>query len=313
MKRLRITFAVISTISLIVFLALTLFNGDFRKDKESAEEIFATDITISVEFRSLTLYLGNTLKFNDNPYVVTPSNYNQGVEVKILNYIGQEKEGAIFKDNCFKATEAGTYYIRFIVKTKYNTTKYDTIKISVIDKIDENCKSVITKQEASTISTKESLDVADFISVNNLGGSSLRYKATGGIMNGSIFIPKGMGTYTIEIIIDNGDYLIVSFFTVVVELDDEIGISLYDVTDRKINYGDSITYILSDQVAMFSYIVDGLIKQIITVEITNKEIVSLMSCDAPIIVVELTNIGETEIIIKIPNNNYEFKFNLIVQ
>jgi len=64
---------------------------------------------------------------------------------------------------------------------------------------------------------------------------------------------------------------------------------------------------------MFSYIVDGLIKQIITVEITNKEIVSLMSCDAPIIVVELTNIGETEIIIKIPNNNYEFKFNLIVQ
>lgn len=314
MKRIGITIMVILSIALTSFLIVLLFRVDFGKnDKNTDQEIYATDITINTEFRSLTLYVGNTLKFASNPYGVTPSNYNQGVEIKILNYVGEEREGATFQNNSFKASETGTFYLRFIVKTKYNTTKYDGIKISVVDKIDESCKCVILKQDATTISVKETVDISEFVTIYNLGVSNLIYKSSGGRMNGSIFIPDGLGSYNIEIIIDNGDYLIFNYFTVVVNVDDEINIALYDVANNKIGNGEYVKCSLSNEILMFSYIVEGLISQLITIEVKNKEIVSLISSDAPIIIFELANVGETEIIIKIPNKSYEFKFYLKVE
>lgn len=313
MKRLGLTLLVTFMIALTSFLFFILFKKDFgSKENNTENEIYATDITISTEFRSLTLYVENNLKFTKTPYLIVPLNYNQGVETKILDYLGKEKEGAIFKDNFFTATKTGTYYLRFIAKTK-NSTKYDVIKITVIDKVDENCKSIILKEEAKTISSNENLDISQFIMVYNLGISHLKYKSLEGRMYGSIFIPEGPGNYIIEIIIENVDYLIYTNFIVVVNSEKEISISLYDVANKKIEYGEDFVCSLDSKMLLYSYIVEGLTSQLIMIEVYDNEIVSLVSSDAPIIIFELKNIGETEIVIKIPNNNYKFKFNLKVE
>ena len=286
---------------------------DFASDNDNTTEIYATDITISADFRSLTLYVGNSLKFKGNPYEVKPNNYNQGVEIKILNYLGQEKEGATFIDNCFKANKTGTFYLNFIVKTKYNTTKRDSIKISVKNNIDEGYKCIFLKQNVKSITAKESLDISEFVIPYNLGLSNLKYVCSYGRMDGSIFNPNGLGSYNIEIIIDEGDYLIFNIFTVIVNVDEDVGVSLYDVSNNKIENNEIINISLKDKILLFSYIVEGLKNQRIIVEIENIKIVSLISSDAPIIILELNSVGETEIVVKIPNNSYEFKIIVIVE
>lgn len=307
------TLSVIFTIALIACVSLVLFKNHDGNKNNTVEERYATDITISVDFRSLTIYLGNRLKFKDNPYTVAPLDYNQGVEIKIFNYLGKERDDANYKDNCFVAEKTGTFYIRFIVKTKYDTEKYDVLKITVVDKIDDNCKGVVLHEDAKVITINESLDISSFVDVYNLGTGSLRYACENREISGSIFYPNGIGSYNIEVIIDNGDYLIYDIFIVIVENNEDIGIALYDIGNKKIESGETVKCLLDDKFLLFSYIVEGITFQRIKVEIENKEIVSLISSDSPIIQLELAKIGETEIIIKIPNKAYEFKFMLIVE
>ena len=301
-------------IALTSFLLYVLFEKDLGSNEETTtDEIYATDITITANFRSLSLYVGNSLKFSENPYTVTPANYNQGVEIKILDNLGKEKEGATFIDNCFTPLKTGAFYLKFIVKTKYNTFKQDTIKISVLDKPDESYKSVILNQDAKVISLNEVLDVSEFVSVYNLGKSELKYNASNGRMDGSVFVPNGVGSCTIDVVIDNGDYLIYNTFTVIVSTKENIDFLLYDITNTKIENGERIICSLDKKILMFSYMIEGFSSQLITVEIKNEEIVSLISSDAPIIIFKLVGVGETEIIIRIPNKAYEFKLVLLVE
>ena len=313
MKRLGVTLSVIFTIALIACVSVVLFKNYDGNKSDTVEERYATDITISVDFRSLTIYLGNRLKFKDNPYTVAPLDYNQGVEIKIVNYLGKERDDATYKDNCFVAEKTGTYYIRFIVKTKYNTEKYDVLKITVVDKIDDNCKGVILYEDAKVITINESLDISSFVELYNLGTGRLSCVCKTGKILGSIFYPTGIGSYNVEVGIDNGDYFIYDIFIVIVENNEDIGIALYDISNKKIESGENVKCILGDKFLLFSYIIEGVTFQRIKVEIENKEIVSLISSDSPIIQLELTKVGETEIIIKIPDKAYEFKFMLIVE
>lgn len=312
MKRLGCRSLVLLIIASLSVLICFIFRTDPDSTNKKDEKIYATDITISADFRSLTLYLGNSVKFTDIPYTVKPTEYNQGVEIKIYNSVNQEREGASYENNCFIATETGVFYIRFIVKTKYDTTKYDTIKITVTDKPDETYKSVVLLQKARTITMKETLDIANFVNVYGLGMSIITYKCDTVDMDDSVFKPTNVGTYKIEIIINCDNYLIFDIFTVVVNSCEDINIVLYDVTNTKIERETKYNCILSNTVVIFSYIVEGLNNQRITVQVENDKIVSFISSDAPLIILELIDMGETEIIIKIPNNSYTFSFKIIV-
>ena len=284
-----------------------LFNVDLDSSKKTKKGIYATGITIDC-FRSLTLYVGNYLQFNDAPYTIIPSDYNLGVDIKILNHIGEEKSGASFENNCFKATETGLFYLKFEVKTAYNTVKYDKIKITVTADPSE-CESVSFTQESKTITVNEILDLNEFLVVSNMVGGEIYYKASDGEIKETIYAPPGnIGKYFVEVGINKGDYSIVGKFNVTVSSVTNIGIRLYGLNNVLIKDGQTVKINLNQKILEFSYIIDGLIYQLVRVEIENSEIVSLQSSDAPIIVFDLHKVGQTKVIIRIPNRDYKFTF-----
>ena len=288
-----------------------MFEADFSKKGKLENEIYATNITITTE-RSLTIYTGNKVYYKNKPYIISPANYNQGVEIKILNYLGKEKTGATFSDNCFNATEPGTYYLRFTVKTKYNTTKYDAIKIKVIDEAPD-CQAIKLLVPLKVITINESVNLLQYVTSYNLAGKELTFSLNNKIIENAIFSPSSVGSYKIKAYIDNGDYLIFEFFEIIVKNDLKISIKLYDIKNSIVTAESKVECLLKNQILMFSYIVEGLTSQIINIEINNKEIVSCISSDSPIIIFELLDKGETEIIIKIANKDISFKFYLLVK
>lgn len=312
MKRLGLTISSILVIACISALAVVLF-GSGNKNGKIQHEVYATDITISTEFRSLTIYVDNYLKFKNDPFKIAPSDYNLGVEVKILNYLDKERDDASFANNCFKATSAGAFYLRFYVKTKYGTTKFDTLKITVKDKSDNTYESILLTKEIATISNNEQIDISQYVMPYNINSEDVKYMSIFGILQGSIFAPNGMGNYDIIIFKESEEYLIYNIFTVCVTTDVNVYIDLYDVKNNKISNGDTVYYKLSDEVLLFSYIVEGMVSQLINVEISNNKIVSLISSDAPIIILKVHAVGETEINLKIANKNINLKVILIIQ
>ena len=312
MKKLDKIMACILVFAALSVLIFFLFNTDLTKKKKTKDGIYAKDITISASFRSLTIYIGNCLYFKQNPYSITPSDYNMGVDIKILNYVGEEKSGASFADNCFKANETGVFYLKFEVKTAYDTIKYDKIKITVSSNSNE-CESVSFTHDAISTTVNETLNLRDYLKINNLIGGEIYYKTFDGKLSGSIFNPDKMGSYYIEVGIDKGDYLIFDGLTVIVNSEANIGIRLYDDKDVLIKEGDTVIVKLSQNVLMFSYIVDGLNYQLVRIEIENNELVSLQSSDAPIIVFNLIAVGGTKVVVSTPNKEYCFAFYIIVE
>lgn len=311
MKRLLKFVSVVSVLMAITVFIYLLFNVDWAESNDDFEEVYATDITISASFRSLTLLSGNSLEFNANPYNITPKNYNMGVEVKILNYLGRDKEGGQFKDNCFKASGLGAYYLRFVVKTGYNTTKHDVIKITSSEEISTQ-QAITCTLKTKTITINEEINLDNYFTFYNLNNSKSYYMCDNTIINSTIFKPKKVGSYNIKAVIDNGDYLICEQLTLIVNSSD-LGIKVYLEPNIPIANNSTIKVDLNKQIVMFSYIVEGITSQLITVEIENKEIVSLISKDSLLIVLKIEKKGLTKITIKPKEKDFTFIFYILVE
>ncbi|MBQ8430513.1 MAG: hypothetical protein IJX26_01025 [Clostridia bacterium] len=278
-------------------------------NKINNNKIFAESITISYP-RTINLHIDNNLTFTEIPYVIEPSNYNQGLTVKITNHKNQTIETASFKNNVFKAEKVGAYYLKFYVKNKYGKEIYDTIKIKVVD--DASDISSITKNlDTVTINEKDNVDLSNIISFNNLSSAMIEYRCNNVLLPSAVYEFESAGNYIIYVnaIFDN--LIINTNFNVIVKENTPTDIAVYlNSETSKISENETKTVNLSSGNFVLNINILNSNDEMFQYKIEDLSVLEVVSDDPPFLILKPKKLGMSKITILSIDNSIEINLNI---
>ena len=278
------------TIAVVMLFVATILLPSF-KGNSGNEEVYATDINV-ICARSIDLFIENSIYFSDLPVSLSPAKCNQEVSVSILDSSGSKQDNCEFKDNCFSASESGSYYLTFSVLNNYNQTITDRIKIKVYDKIEDSTDCITLKSSSASIYNNESLNLDNFVEIKTSNSANIEYFSDNNPLYTNEFSSTNIGNFEIKIFINNLGFSIVETFNIEVKERNINYIKLLDKDNNEIKNLETVNVSLSDETAYF-YFEIGTNGLAITCSEFDKNIISILSKEPPFLVVQLLKTGKT--------------------
>lgn len=280
---------------LIVFLlaVVTVFVGSLVFDVSNSigKDVYATEIKVVNVPREIELVFGNAILFEENPFEITPNNYEGEVEVDVLDYMMRPTDMANYSKGVFMADKVASFMLKFKIKNKNGNYLYDILKIKVVDKQEAYGGWIKVTENSISATYGETVDLSSLASAVNAKESMVYY--LDGKQIDTSFSFKNLGNNKIYAGIKEGKYIKCVEIGVYVNETEKFALSIWDKFNNPISNGDSIEVDLKDKYLMLCYEVLGKSVQTIEISSSNSDCVFVQSCNAPIINLKLNCKGES--------------------
>lgn len=290
---------------LIVFLlaVVTVFVGSLVFDVSNSigKDVYATEIKVVNVPREIELVFGNAILFEDNPFKITPNNYEGEVEVDVLDYLMRPTDMANYVKGVFRADKIATFLLKFKIKNKNGNYLYDILKIKVVDKQEAYGGWIKVTENSISATYGETVDLSCLASAVNTKESMVYYLDGKEIT--SSFVPTSLGNQKIYAGIREDCYIKCVDISVYVGETENPSWCVYDKFNQLVSDNDTIEVSLKDGYLMLCYEVLGKRNQSITICSDNTDCVEILSCNAPIINLKLKSVGESRLTLSCANNS----------
>lgn len=289
----------------ILFLGIVSFicYGLFGVKTDETVQVYAKSISIANCPRQINLYIKNQIELDENFCTVLPENYNLGIRAVVLDSKYQENDGIAILKNTIIPKNLGCYYIKFSAKREYGEPVSDYLKINVVEKPKDANDSLELNSNYFSSPVGQAFDLSTALSNVSQFSRDIEFQISGKTIS-STFSPTEVGLYGVKAYIKMAGYKKVAYFNFEATDISNLNIELSDGLGNKYSNGAEICFNLTDKVGFLTYQVTDSKEQTVMISLSDENIVKV-SADAPIIVINLLNVGKTNLIIMKGNQRFE--------
>lgn len=264
-------------------------NTSTENKEEKPSKTYATDIELMIP-REISVENGSKVILNNNFLKVNPAEQISNVEIEITSKVGND-DGIDFKNNIITAKETGFYYITFTVSSSETTEITETLVIHVIDKREDVIQLKDNVFENESFLVEELFEIKNIFTVQNVKveGSVaktenlLKFTTSGGcIIEFTLNLDMISYVYQFNITVNKLPPPPQYCIEIINFEDDEISMNF--VKNKRL----TIQYVITNKNEEF-------VPQGITLNLSNNDVVEIISADELFIVLKFKQIGTVNI------------------
>lgn len=302
---------ILSVIVIVVSLIVTLISLIVVANKKDDKVVYAQSISFNSDISGFEMAIDNYLVIDKSLVTITPSNCTLEPEFSITK--STSKQEMKIGEGRYKFSETGKHVLKCKVKINEENYWHDQISIIVVESPSNSTSMYIQQLKDVVLYVDDIINLDKVIKVTHPINTAVAYNYDNyiSIINNNI---KAIypGLAKVEVVLNYHNILISEEFSVIVRskiIESEIGIE-FSVAGNVLD-GNIVEIKLSKYNFAINYELINTDFQTITCY-TYSDSVTIISFDAPIMVIKANKIGEAIIFIS-PTNYPNTMFELVVR
>lgn len=302
---------ILSVIVIAVSLIVTLISIIVVANKKDNKVVYAESISFNSDISGFEMLIDNYLVIDKSLVTITPENCTFEPEFSITK--SSKGEEVVVQEGRYKFSETGKHVLKCKVKIAEEYYWYDQISITIVESSSDTTSMYIKELQNTILYVEDMIELDNVIKLKCPTNTIVTYNYDNYIsISNNIITAITPGLANVEVILNYNNILISSKFSVIVRpkiIESEINIRFSvagNVLDSNIielkldKYNFAINYELTntDFQTIDCY--------------TDSDIVTIISFDAPIIIINANKVGEATIFIR-PTNYPNTIFELVVR